>query len=97
MQVSPTAKLLLDVYLDCRILADEHLTMKALVTTKTKWNREHQDNFHAALEELIEKGYLSKGKAGLFLTGEGYDLLQKGAGKGSRQISGISAINRRTQ
>ena len=77
MQVSPTAKLLLDLYLDCRILADEHLTMKALVTTKTRWNREHQDNFHIAVEELIDKGYLTKGNTGLVLTGHGYDFLHR--------------------
>lgn len=77
MQVSPTAKLLLDVYLDCRILADEHLTRKALLMTKTRWNREHQDNFDIALEELIDKGYLAKGNTGLVLTGDGYDFLHK--------------------
>jgi hypothetical protein len=82
MQVSPTAKLLLDVYLDCRILAEEHLTMKALVMTKIRWNREHQENFHFALEELIDKGYLTKGNTGVVLTGDGYDFLHKGqAGK----------------
>ncbi len=77
MQVSPTAKLLLDLYLDCRILADEHLTMKALITTKMTWNRQHQDNFHFALEELIEKGYLTKGSVGLVLTGDGYNFLHR--------------------
>ena len=77
MQVSPTAKLLLDLYLDCRILADEHLTMKALITTKIRWNREHQDNFHIAVEELIEKGYLTKGDTGLVLTCDGYNFLHK--------------------
>ncbi len=49
MQVSSTAKLLLDAYRDCKIHADEHLTMKALITTKLSWHREHQDNFHVAL------------------------------------------------
>ncbi len=88
MQVSPTAKLLLDIYLDCRILADEHLTMKALITTKIKWNREHQDNFHFAVEELIEKGYLTKGNMGLVLTCNGYNFLhgdQTGKSKPKRR------------
>ena len=84
MQVSPTAKLLLDLYLDCRILADEHLTMKALISTKIRWNREHQDNFHIAVEELIDKGYLTEGNTGLVLTGNGYDFLHKGRA-GSRK------------
>ncbi len=75
MNVSPTAKLLLDLYRDCRVLANEHLTMKALVSTKVSWNREHQDNFHAALEELMEKKYLTKGNSGLVLTDKGYGLL----------------------
>ncbi len=77
MQVSSTAKLLLDVYRDCRILADEHLTMKALLTTKLSWHREHQDNFHVALEELIDSGYLEKVASGLVLTDEGYHFLNK--------------------
>lgn len=90
MQVSPTAKLLLDIYMDCRILANEHLTMKALVTTKIKWNREHQDNFHTALEELIVKRYLAKRETGLALTGKGYDFLHKD--HGIRGMSGVADI-----
>ncbi|SPQ01703.1 hypothetical protein NBG4_670012 [Candidatus Sulfobium mesophilum] len=77
MQVSSTAKLLLDIYRDCRILADEHLTMKALITTKLSWHREHQDNFHVALEELIDNGYLDRGNTGFVLTDEGYHFLNK--------------------
>ncbi len=77
MQVSSTAKLLLDVYRDCRVHADEHLTMRALITTKLSWHREHQDNFQVALEELISCGYLEKGASGLVLTGEGYHFLNK--------------------
>jgi len=88
MQVSPTAKLLLDLYLDCRILADEHLTMKALITTKIRWNREHQDNFQFAVEELIEKGYLTKANTGLVLTGDGYDFLHKDQAGKSKPIGG---------
>ncbi len=77
MEVSPTAKLLLDVYRDCRILADEHLTMKALIMTKLRWNRDHQENFHIALEELIVNGYLQKGNSGLVLTDVGYNFLHE--------------------
>ncbi len=77
MQVSPTARLLLDLYRDCRILANEHLTMKALVTTKIRWNRDHQDNFHLALEELIDKRYLTRKDTGLVLTDKGYQFLQR--------------------
>jgi hypothetical protein len=86
MQVSPTAKLLLDVYLDCRVLAKEHLTMKALVTTKIRWNRQHQDNFHSALEELIDNRYLAKADTGLVLTDKGYAFLHSGLRDGSKSI-----------
>ena len=52
--------------------------MKALITTKLSWHREHQDNFQVALEELISCGYLEKGASGLVLTDEGYHFLNKG-------------------
>ena len=85
--VSSTAKLILDIYQDCRIRPDEHLSMKALILTKIRWHWHHQDNFLTALEELTEKGYLARGTIGITLTKAGYDFLYTKPGNISSNTS----------
>lgn len=82
--VSSTAKLILDVYQECRICPDEYLSMKALILTKIKWHGRHQENFITALEELTEKGFLTRATIGMTLTKAGYDYLHAKSGNAGK-------------
>lgn len=70
-----TEEVILD-FLKMRSLKTGHVIMENWLTNlTTKLERFHFDNFHEALQNIVDKGYIELRHNGMFLTQKGYDKI----------------------
>jgi hypothetical protein len=75
-QLSITARIIMEIFGESNAKKNQGFKVMDLILNKSLLNSRHQVNFSAAVNELIEQGYLEWGQeAELVLTEKGYKAL----------------------